>query len=147
MANAKSAGNQRLGRNVIIFGLAIQIYFFGFFMTVLHVFYRRICRNPTPKSVATVAPWRHFMIVLYTASILIMIRSVFRIVEYSTGENGKLQSSEVFIYVFDAALMLITTLLFNAFHPSRTVFTAGEKIQTSVSKDDSIGMPLRQTGH
>lgn len=47
-----------------------------------------------------------------------MIRSVFRVIEYVQGNAGYLLSHEVFLYIFDALLMLAVMLLFNWNHPS-----------------------------
>lgn len=58
------------------------------------------------------------MYALYTASALIMIRSIFRVVEYVQGNNGFLLRREVFLYLFDALLMLIVMVIFNWVHPA-----------------------------
>jgi hypothetical protein len=59
------------------------------------------------------------MWVLFTASALIMIRSVFRVIEYVQGTNGYLLSHEIYLYIFDAALMCGAVVLFNIVHPSQ----------------------------
>lgn len=59
----------------------IQLFFFGFFMVVSVIFYARISRRPSARSKVTAIPWRTHMWVLFIASGLIMIRSVFRVVE------------------------------------------------------------------
>lgn len=66
-------------------------------------------------------PWRKHLIALYCASVLIMIRSVFRVVEYLQGFSGYLLSHEYYLYVFDAVLMLGVMGLFNVVHPSEVV--------------------------
>lgn len=45
------------------------------------------------------------MLVLYVTNTLIMIRSIFRMIEYAQGNNGYLLRYEVFLYVFDAVPM------------------------------------------
>ena len=64
-------------------------------------------------------PWKRHIFVLYVTSILILIRSIFRAAEYIQGQDGYLLSKEVFLYAFDAALMLIVMVLFNMIHPSQ----------------------------
>jgi hypothetical protein len=64
-------------------------------------------------------PWKRHMHALYIASGLIMIRSVFRVVEYLQGNNGYLLRHEVYLYIFDALLMLIVMCLFNWIHPAQ----------------------------
>lgn len=58
------------------------------------------------------------MNVLYASSMLIMIRSVFRLIEYLQGNNGYLLHHEIFLYIFDAVLIFITMVIFNICHPS-----------------------------
>lgn len=63
--------------------------------------------------------WRKHIITLYITSGLVFVRSVFRVAEYIQGENGYLLSTEVYLYAFDAALMLVVMGLFNVVHPSQ----------------------------
>lgn len=72
--------------------------------------------------------------VLYVASVFILVRSIFRVVEYVGGRDGELQSKEVYFYVFDAALMFIVAILFNVHHPSRIV---APKEQHAIQLEDA----------
>ncbi|KAL9109763.1 MAG: hypothetical protein Q9227_005632 [Pyrenula ochraceoflavens] len=105
---------------IIVGGLAIQLLFFAYFMLITVVFYRRVCRAPTPlSSPGSGIPWRKHLFILFLASILIMIRSVFRVVEYLEGDDGYLLGHEWSLYVFDSALMFLVTLIFNVEHPTQ----------------------------
>lgn len=55
---------------------------------------------------------------LYGSSILILVRSIFRVVEYLQGWDGYLLRNEAFIYVFDALLMWLVMVIFVVVHPS-----------------------------
>ena len=55
---------------------------------------------------------------MYGASTLIMIRSIFRVVEYQQGRDGYLMYHEIFLYIFDATLMLAVMAVFSMVHPS-----------------------------
>ena len=50
-----------------------------------------------------------------------MVRSIFRVIEYIQGMDGYLVSKEIFLYIFDAALMLCVVVIFNVVHPSEIV--------------------------
>jgi len=63
-------------------------------------------------------PWKRHLYALYSASALIMVRSIFRVIEYIQGNAGYLLKREAFLYVFDATLMLAVVVLFNWIHPS-----------------------------
>lgn len=121
LAQAKTEANVTLGENIILVGLGIQVLFFGFFMVAILVFHWRIRSNPTPQSLSLSQPWMHLIWVLYATSILIMVRSMFRVAEYAQGQSGSLQSTEVYIYIFDATLVFIAVALLNWFHPSQVL--------------------------
>jgi hypothetical protein len=104
------------GKIVVIAGLALQIIFFGFFVVVALSFHKKIAKDF--RLLSSVKPiWRGYLYVIYIASALILIRSIFRIAEFSQGFSGYLLSHEVFIYCFDALPMFFTLLLFNIKHP------------------------------
>lgn len=61
------------------------------------------------------------MHVLFGTSLLIMIRSIFRVAEYLQGNDGYILAHEAYLYVFDAVLMLSVMAVFNMVHPSRAI--------------------------
>jgi hypothetical protein len=121
LAKATSDSGVKLGQNIITGGLGIQVLFFGLFILVAGIFNYRLRVMPSLRSKQLSVPWQSYLLVLYGASFMIMIRSVFRIVEYVMGQDGYLLDHEVFLYVFDAALMFLTMVLFNVYHPSRII--------------------------
>jgi hypothetical protein len=121
LTTAKSESDVRRGENIILGGLGIQVIFFGFFIVVSAVFHLRIHKNPTPKSVRIAVPWRSLLYTLYGTSLLIMIRSIYRVAEYAQGQGGDLQSKEFWLYIFDSLPMVVVALVFNWMHPSRVV--------------------------
>lgn len=76
------ADSATTGKWIIIGGLAIQLISFGFFMVVAALFHSRCNQNPTKRSESKKVPWRKHMWALYLASALIVVRSLFRLVEY-----------------------------------------------------------------
>ncbi|KAL1638019.1 hypothetical protein SLS58_009040 [Diplodia intermedia] len=121
LSKADTANEVKWGERIIIGGLCVQLLFFGLFMIVAAIFHIRILRVPTATAVALTVPWRRYLVILYVASALIMVRSVFRVVEYIQGSDGYLMSKEMFIYIFDASLMFLTMVIFNIWHPSRII--------------------------
>ncbi|KAF2021848.1 RTA1 like protein, partial [Aaosphaeria arxii CBS 175.79] len=115
------------GEKIIIVGLFLQIFFFGFFIVVAGLFNYRLSRaesfHPINDRNSTAIPthdlpWRRHLYTLYVVSALIMIRSIFRVVEYLQGNNGYLLRHEIFLYIFDALLMFIVMAIFNWIHPA-----------------------------
>lgn len=109
--------NLSLGQKIIIVGLCIQLIFFGLFIIVSVIFHRRMAASPTTASLSIRVSWRKYLYSLYAVSVLIMIRSIFRVAEYVQGADGTLLRNEVYLYIFDAALMWILMVLLNVVHP------------------------------
>ncbi|KAH8667792.1 RTA1 like protein-domain-containing protein [Ilyonectria robusta] len=121
LSNSDSKNGIDEGQDIVLGGLAIQIAFFGVFISVISVFHYRIVRNPTSASIQTTLSWKRYIFVLYGASLLIMVRSIFRVAQFSAGPHSVLQTKEVYLYCLDSALMLMCALLFNIQHPSAVV--------------------------
>jgi len=113
---ADSLKTRDFGKKIIVIGLFVQIIFFGIFVLASSLFYVRVVRQPTARSLHM--PWRKHMFALFGMSMLILIRSIFRVVEFLQGYNGPIFQSEAYLYIFDALLMLFVMVIVNWFHPS-----------------------------
>lgn len=119
LASASDQSSVDLGNNMVIVGLIIQAIFFGLFILACAIFHRRMLASGyTGTSTMGTVSWQQYMLVLYVASGLIAVRSIFRVAEYAGGQTGVLMESEVYLYVFDALLMLLLMLVFIWRHPS-----------------------------
>ncbi|KAL4728042.1 hypothetical protein ACLX1H_004751 [Fusarium chlamydosporum] len=110
----QSAGTLELyemGEKIIIAGLLVQIVVFGFFVITSFLFHYRLLKSPTTESLRGDIPWKRYLYVLYVSSFLILVRSIFRVVEYLQGNKGYLISHEIFLYVFDAILMALVMIV------------------------------------
>jgi hypothetical protein len=94
-----------LGEKIIVAGLLMQVCVFGFFVVTAMLFHSRLAKQPTHESMQGHVKWRRHLYVLYATSTLILVRSIFRVVEYLQGNDGYLISHEVFLYCFDMLLM------------------------------------------
>ncbi|KAH0382968.1 putative C6 transcription factor, partial [Aureobasidium melanogenum] len=89
---AQSAGGGMLaqgssfGNKIIIGGLVLQLLFFGFFMVSAVVFDRRMSGNPTTKVMAMPLPWKKHLHALYAGSIMILVRSLYRLIDLKRHE-------------------------------------------------------------
>jgi hypothetical protein len=117
-SHGKSQTIVKIGQKVVVGGLLLQILFFGCFVFVAVLFQLRIRKAPTPQSQSALIPWRKHLGALYAASILILIRSVFRVAEFIQGNDGYIFAHELFLYVFDGVLMFSVMVIFNVIHPS-----------------------------
>ncbi|RSL81758.1 hypothetical protein CEP51_005632 [Fusarium floridanum] len=96
-----TADSMKTGENIILGGLFIQIIIFGLFAVTAAIFHIRALRC-RPHSYID---WEKTMTMLYVVSVLIMVRSVFRVIEYIMGHDGYPLRNEWTLYVFDALLM------------------------------------------
>jgi hypothetical protein len=102
----------------VIAGLAIQLISFSIFWLTAIIFEKRINRSPTPESLLPGMPWKKSLNMLYAVSALIIIRSVFRIIEYVLGSDGYPLSHEWTLYIFDSAPMATVMIIFFIWYPS-----------------------------
>jgi hypothetical protein len=117
IAGADTSAKQNTGKNVILIGLAIQMITFGFFVLAsirFSFFLRNTLRDvPLPAE----RNWRLFLRIINVASVIILVRTVARFIEFVSGVNSYLESHEWFFYVFDSTLMWLVSAAFVVFHP------------------------------
>ncbi|OOF99854.1 hypothetical protein ASPCADRAFT_503804 [Aspergillus carbonarius ITEM 5010] len=107
-----------LAKIIVIVGLVIQVIMFGFFIVASIVFYLRMRQRPTRKALdKSQTLWKHHIHTLFAVSLLIMIRSIYRVIEYAMGNNGYLLSNEWPLYVFDTVLMWLVMVIWAVRYP------------------------------
>lgn len=116
----------------VIGGLFLQILFFGLFVVVATIFHVRLSMASTPLAIKR--PWTKHMISLYVVSMLILVRSVVRGIEFIQGYDGYIMTHEAFLYGFDAVLMFLAVVAMNVIHPGEVARYLRED-ETSVGKE------------
>ena len=120
-------------QGIAIAGLIIQIVIFGVFWLTSWLFHTRMRRDSA--SWCAVPPelpqWEQTMLMLYAVSALIMLRSIFRVIEFVMGAEGYLLGHEWPLYIFDTLPMLAVMGIFWQWFPS-SVNDKGHRV-TSVS--------------
>lgn len=116
-AGRNSQSLASIGKSVVIAGLILQLLWFILFVIVAGIFHRRMKRSPTALSQQPDIRWESYLHTLYFVSALIMIRSLFRVIEYIQGNSGYLLSNEAFLYIFDAVPMFLVVLWLHWRHP------------------------------
>ncbi|PVH71331.1 RTA1-domain-containing protein [Cadophora sp. DSE1049] len=108
----------KLGQNILMIGLVLQLIFFGVFLCISLVFFKRMRATPSYHLMPKYGkwPWQAMLKLLLATAALIIFRCVFRIIEFAQGSDGYLMKKEVFIYLFDAAPMLVTQVAFHFVH-------------------------------
>ncbi|OAX78915.1 hypothetical protein ACJ72_06775 [Emergomyces africanus] len=136
-----------MGEKIIVAGLFTQIAVFGFFVATTVLFHRRVVVTPTQIAAQGVIPWRRHIYVLYSTSAIILIRSIFRVIEYLQGNGGYLISHEVFLYIFDMILMVLVMGIFLLWYiddlESKRVHKRQESEEQIESNNDGMLEELR----
>lgn len=115
------------GENIVIAGLAIQLLWFGFFVVVATIFHWRVVHRPKNmvskdlRSQSSRFSWNSLMWALYIACALILIRSIFRVVEFVQGNTGFIMTHEFLLYIFDALLMALSGIIMLVVFPGSFV--------------------------
>lgn len=124
-ANPKGS-SQGLGGNLVIAAIVIQLAVILFFIAMAAMFQVR-CSRASMKDRAILIPLR----TLYASMFLIFVRCIYRLVEHLGNTEMDLKDPESiralspilryewYFYVFEATLMLINSVLWNIWNPSR----------------------------
>jgi hypothetical protein len=106
------------GTNIVLAALVLQLVWFLAFIGVAALFQYRMRAFPTMvvQSRSDIR-WQRYLGSLYLVSILVLIRSIFRVAEYAQGSDGYLQSHEAFFYLFDSIPMFALMVWLNWEHP------------------------------
>ena len=138
---SSSASTSKLGSNLTIAGLVLQLLSFCFFVFVAAQFHRLFIRSHNNVVTDTLpkndfemqsplarrqekegveekqALWLKHQVILYLISTLIVIRATFRVVEFVQGHEGYIMVHEWFLYVFDASVMWGVMVAWNVVFP------------------------------
>jgi hypothetical protein len=122
IAGAAYTGNResedkdpRVANSILLAGLAIQSSFFLLYLGILNFFVITVWRDPNFKT-----PFRKirtFMGALGVSSLLIFLRTIFRVAETSQGVSGYLSSHEAFFGALEFAPMILAVAILAVWHP------------------------------
>ncbi|KAH7399752.1 RTA1 like protein-domain-containing protein [Cadophora sp. MPI-SDFR-AT-0126] len=135
-----------MGQKVMLGGLFVQLLFFGFFLLVSLIFFKRMRNSPARHTVPTYGKrtWVALLKLLFAAAGLIILRCIFRVIEFGQGHSGYLASHEVYMYLFDAFPMFVVQVMFHVIHAGDVFpphFAMGKLANDS--KDDNIYLQSR----
>lgn len=82
--------------------------------------------------------WKRDMWTLYAVRMLIVVRSLFRFIEFAEGSGGSIYKKEALMYVFDASLLFLTTVCFATVYPGRLFKTIARAGMAPSSEDDFV---------
>ncbi|SCV02459.1 LAME_0H01002g1_1 [Lachancea meyersii CBS 8951] len=116
-----ASDNHKLGSNIIIAGLVVQVLVFGLFV-ITEIRFLLLADKVSPLTPRISRQWRILNLNLFWCSILILVRSIVRLVEFIQGYSGYIIKHEWFIYVFDAVPMFLVAVFFIITFPKGNLF-------------------------
>ena len=108
------AEDRRVGRILVLISLVMQALLYAGYIVILAIWHRRVSNMQAQKALP-----RKYLTALYACAVLIIIRCIYRCVEYSEGNYGELARHEAYFYVLDALPILAMVLLLNIYHPGK----------------------------
>ncbi|KAL5119928.1 hypothetical protein ACEQ8H_002026 [Pleosporales sp. CAS-2024a] len=113
------------GEKIVIAGLALQVATFVVFLIAsidFHIRMNRIRMTRMAKgTTGTDTNWKKMLWILYTVSLLVLFRCVFRLIEYAMGNAAYPISHEWTLYCFDSVPMFLVLLLLLVLQPTNYV--------------------------
>ncbi|KAL8833575.1 MAG: hypothetical protein Q9170_004190 [Blastenia crenularia] len=105
------------GNNILLAGLAIQSFSFTAFLMVLTLFRFALSKVPERQSMVRTKDW--FVAALALASLLVYLRTLFRLAETAQGLFSYLSIHEVFFGTLEFAPVVIAVWIVAMMHPGR----------------------------
>ncbi|KAJ2377704.1 hypothetical protein IW150_001228 [Coemansia sp. RSA 2607] len=133
----------KTGKYICIFGLAVQLLFLTAFtwITILIMKDRRYKVLPGPHDADGRSAKQRLFVVVIVTTVLIFVRSIYRLIEFVDGYGGKIYGAEWAFYVFDMAMILsiflIYIVVYVGYHFPRDKKQSNEYLMHSYSQ--SIG--------
>ncbi|KAJ8294383.1 Protein RTM1 [Rhodotorula toruloides] len=100
---------------ILCVGFCIQIIGLGIFAIFAGIYHTRARRAGVPAG-----PWSHCLFTLYAGSVCVLVRGVFRTIEFGTGSGGGqgyLLSREGYFYGLEFGPIVIAALIFCVSYP------------------------------
>ncbi|KAE8166930.1 RTA1 like protein-domain-containing protein [Aspergillus tamarii] len=111
LVNAETSTEISSARNTVLGGLGLQVFCFCIFMLCAVVFHVRVSRRHIASNVDPSLRLSTMLFSLYFCSLCIVVRNIYRLIEYQAGESGYLQTHEWPSYVLDVALMALMMMI------------------------------------
>lgn len=115
MVNTSLSQTERtVGEDMVKAALILQACLFMLFVLLAVTFQIRASRRGVlRKNLRTV------LTVMYISCTIVTARCIYRIVEFFLGYTGYVYTHEPFLWVFEASIMFVNTVMLNIWHPGR----------------------------
>ncbi|KAL0934856.1 rta1 domain-containing protein [Colletotrichum truncatum] len=113
-----------IAMKILLAGLALQVVAFSTYLCILmryHKLSRALAVADAP------AGWFNVLKAVYASSILILIRCIYRMIEFAEGPDGYTMTHEWIFWVLEGLTMAIAIVVFCVWHPSKYLGQTGEE--------------------
>ncbi|WRT64240.1 uncharacterized protein IL334_001171 [Kwoniella shivajii] len=132
---SKSSIVAKIGRYLLLVGLILQLISFMFFVYLVIVFFYRV-RKEAP-TIYRIRRWKRVYAALVFSCLTLLVRSIYRIVEFAEPQPGYLYTHEIFFFCFDCLPMWLTTSTYVFYWPGRYLIDE-TKVRPSIL--DGVGI-------
>ncbi|KAF1987843.1 RTA1-domain-containing protein [Aulographum hederae CBS 113979] len=157
LASSQSHQNKdpTTGNNIMIAGLAFQVATLLVFIVLAADFSVRTwmrvkslgregALDPTHERLRSSWAFQGFLIALALSTLCIFTRCVYRVAELSDGWDGHLINTQRYFIGLEGALVAISVLVLNAFHPG-LCFREGDRVERYIYRSDKAQEIQRAT--
>ncbi|KAJ2486603.1 hypothetical protein IWW37_005555 [Coemansia sp. RSA 2050] len=111
-----SRQNREAGKKIVLMGLAIQLFFFACFLVTSFYVWAKSSYSVAMCSCDSSPMWakRKVLFTVVATTVLLYLRSIYRIIEFADGYGGPIYSAEWAFYVFDTLLIYIAFIVYMA---------------------------------
>jgi len=137
----------KLGGNIMLGGIIFQMIAVTFYMILAVEFIVRYVNDKPFQRANNQPPTGNYFLDknmktmlsgLAISSVLIYIRSMYRVVELADGWSGTIITTEWYFNVFDGAMIVLAIICLNVFHPGRLLGPSTELSKVESIDDDLL---------
>lgn len=138
ISGSKDAQSAQTAENILLGGLGVNLASFAIFCLLIFVFDYRTRKSPPafPSGSLCEKGWRQFLYAIYISSFLVLIRQIYRVVEFSQGFVGYLAVHEVYFYIFDTIMIFAAGVIFIICFPGNGYLPANRNDTFALMEDN-----------
>ena len=138
-SNSKSPDT---GNNILLAGLAIQTASFAVFLVILLLFRISLGKDAGVRSNSRSKD--AFILAVAVASLLVYLRTVFRLAETAQGIFGSVSTNEKFFGSLEFAPVVLAVWILAIWHPGRWLAKEGSRVFPPAAQQENESVPMEQ---
>ncbi|KAF4825295.1 Protein RTM1 [Colletotrichum tropicale] len=113
-----------IAMKILLAGLALQVLVFSTYICILFRYHKLSRMMAVPEAPTG---WFGVLKAVYISSFLILIRCVYRMIEFAEGPEGYSMTHEWMFWVFEGITMVVAIAVFCVWHPGKRLGRFGER--------------------